>query len=149
MSFSEAVGKTSQIKDALCAGLGALGKDSEKIHFSQTRDINGSVDLDAATKQFYPNENRWDYVVGYREKAYFFEIHPASPGEVENVRKKYEWIQNWLKNQAPNLDRKKNDKGKAFYWIYTNKFSILRNTSEYRKAAGLGLIPQREFREKD
>ena len=147
MTFEDAVKATPQICDKYCTGLKALGKHSAKIKFSCSAEIDGSVNIDEATKQYYPNDYRWDYVVGYKGRTYFFEIHPAATSQVDVVKRKYEWLKNWLRNDAPKINslEKANN---AFFWIYTNRFDIPYTSTQYKKAVAMGLKPIREFVEK-
>ena len=148
MSFQEAVESTEQIKAAYHTGLKALGRYSGKVIFLDAPSIDGSVDIDSATQKYYPNEHRWDYVVGYKGKAYFFEVHPASSGEVKTMKAKFSWLKKWLQQEAPALSSIINDSGRAFFWIYTKGYAIPKGSVQYRAAAEMGLIPVKEYREK-
>ena len=69
-----------------------------------------------------PNSNRWDYgiglptVQGRGEAVLWLEVHHASSGEAKAVIKKLEWLQLWLREQAPRLDALR----KTFVWQLSN-----------------------------
>ena len=64
MNFTDAIQSIPEIADCLENGLQALGTNSRKIKVHSTRDLAGSVDIDACLKRIYPNDPRWDYVFG-------------------------------------------------------------------------------------
>ena len=130
--FKEAVEATPDIKGGFCNGLQALGKNSIRVKTSNTLLLNGSVDIDACTKELYPNEARWDYVVGFDSHAYFLEIHPAITGEVESMIKKKQWLDSWLNEKAPTLKKLAVN---VFYWIPSGRCKILKTSKQYRKLA--------------
>ncbi len=131
--FKEAVEATPDIKDGFCNGLQALGKNnSKRVKASDTRLLNGSVDIDACTKELYPNDARWDYVVGFDSHAYFLEIHPASTGEVESMIKKKQWLDSWLNEKAPTLKKLAVN---VFYWIPSGRCKIQKTSKQYRMLA--------------
>ena len=118
--FKEAVERTPDIQNGYRIGLKALkGKDAGCVTAENTRMVDGSVDVDACTRDLYPNEARWDYVVGYRGCAYFLEVHPA--------------LRNWLTMQAPALKTLQN--GKSLYWVPSGKHNILPNSPQSRMLA--------------
>lgn len=52
--------------DAVCDGMGAV-EAGHRDYFDAAirRDIADSLDLDAATKDLHPDDNRWDYLLGH------------------------------------------------------------------------------------
>lgn len=133
--FKEAIQKTAEIKDALKPGLQALGANREKVQVKDTRQCQGSVDLDNHLKNQYPNDNRWDYVFGYSDLAYFIEVHPAHTSEVRTVIQKLQWLKQWLKIKAPDVHGLE----KKYSWIATNGMHILKDSREARLLAENGL----------
>lgn len=132
--FKEAVERTPDIQNGYRIGLKALkGKDAGCVTAENTRMVDGSVDVDACTRDLYPNEARWDYVVGYRGCAYFLEVHPAHTCNVKEMIKKAEWLRNWLTMQAPALKTLQN--GKSLYWVPSGKHNILPNSPQSRMLA--------------
>ena len=139
-TFKNAVLATSEIETAYKPGLRALGKNSSKIHTQNTQDLNGSVDIDAATKEKYPNENRWDYCIGYKNQALFIEVHPGSSSEVGTILKKLDWLKKWLMYKAPEINSIKANK--AFFWVTSGNVSLLKGSSQYRAAVSNNILPQ-------
>lgn len=144
VGFRENVADTQEIASCFKEGLGGVkGADKSKIVCPNTRDINGSVDIDGCLAKQYPSENRWDYAIGYQEKCYFVEIHPASTSEIDTVINKLTWLKAWLKKQRSPL--LVNHAG--FYWVASGKVSINKNSPQARKLATSGMaMPARHCR---
>lgn len=139
-TFKQVVEETEEIKNGYQNGLKALGKYSSKVELGDTKQCNGSVAIDDCTASLYPQENRWDYVFSYRDKAYFVEVHSAHTTEVSVVLKKLQWLKDWLNSKAPEI-KKIQAKEKAFIWIQTNGNHILPKSSQNRLLAEKGLKP--------
>lgn len=139
-SFRKAVEATPDISKEFNQGIQALGSYSELVIPAYTRYLEGSVDIDSATKSIYPTEPRWDYAIAYSGEVYFIEVHPAISSEVAIVIKKLEWLKNWLKNKAPEIEKLRK-KENAYYWIQSKSFSIPKNSRQYRIAKKNGLLP--------
>lgn len=138
--FKNAVESTPEINNGYKVGLKALGNDSNKVQLGDTSKCSGSVDIDACTQAIYPQDNRWDFALGYNNKAYFVEVHGAFTGEVSVVLKKLAWLKNWLISKAPELNKLK-AKEQTFVWIQSNGNHILKNSPQNRLLAQNGLIP--------
>ena len=119
MSFVDAVRKTPEIAECLKAGLQALGSNRHKVKADATRSIIGSVDLDECLAQRYPNATRWDYVFGYKDRLYYVEVHQGRASEIENVIAKLDWLRQWRKQAATNLEDLKDRS--TYHWIFTGK----------------------------
>lgn len=132
-SFEETVKATDDIASGFRPGLQALGTNSVVIKAQNNRNINGSVDIDTTTSSFYPQAPRWDYVVGYKEYAYFVEVHPANTSNVNEMINKKEWLENWLATHAPKLKNKKSSA--PYYWVPSGKVAILKTSPQFRKIA--------------
>lgn len=137
MSFREAVEQTPLLKDHLKTGLKALGSHSKHVKLNEPRLCEGSVDIDQALERAFPQDNRWDYALGYHQKTYFIEIHPADTSEVETLLKKYQWLKIFLAQQAPKL----NQEPKEFYWIASGGVHILPDSRQAKRLAMSGLRP--------
>lgn len=135
MSFTTAVEQTSLLKDHLEKGLKALGSDSSRIKSTDFRKCEGSVDIDKALERIYPTENRWDYAIGYDGTTYFIEVHPADTSEVSTIEKKLQWLKDFLRDEAPELNKEK----RQFHWLATSGVHILSGSSQERKLAQLGI----------
>ena len=103
-TFKSIVQAIPAIAGAYREGLQALeSKDAGKVKPQNPRKLSGSVYLDKCLKTTNPHDARWDYVIGYREKAYFVEVHPANTSNVDEVVKKKKWLDVWLKTNALDL----------------------------------------------
>lgn len=132
------------IAGAYREGLQALeSKDAGKVKPQNPRKLSGSVYLDKCLKTTNPHDARWDYVIGYREKAYFVEVHPANTSNVDEVVKKKKWLDVWLKTNA--LDLKAMMAGTSYYWIASGKVAILPNSPQARKIAKNKLVLCKEL----
>jgi hypothetical protein len=140
MTFENAVKATPDIATGFRTGLTALlDKDKAKIGVSNTRLLDGSVDIDTCTKSQYPNDNRWDYALAYNKEVYFVEVHTANTGQVDTVLKKLKWLKGWLNNKAPNINELKAPI--PYYWIQSERFAILKQSPQYRRIAQAKLKP--------
>lgn len=132
--FRQAVEATPQIQNAYNSGLQALlSKERGKIQLSDTVDCEGSVDIDTTVRRLYPQDNRWDYCFSYKGEVFFAEIHSANTGEVDTVIRKLQWLKDWLRVQAPQLNQLKATSGPAYYWIQSKGFNILPGSAQYRR----------------
>jgi hypothetical protein len=142
MTFEEAVAATPDLDGAWRDGLGALRRaDKEHISAADPRLLSGSVDVDTALTKNYPNANRWDYGIGSRptnlkeEVVYWFEVHPASDGEVKVVLAKLTWLKTWLReNSVPLGSMRRN-----FIWISSGRTSFTSTSPQQRQFALQGL----------
>lgn len=143
-TFKSIVQAIPAIAGAYREGLQALeSKDAGKVKPQNPRKLSGSVYLDKCLKTTNPHDARWDYVIGYREKAYFVEVHPANTGNVDEVVKKKKWLEVWLKTNA--LDLKAMMAGTGYYWIASGKVAILPNSPQARKIAKNKLVLCKEL----
>lgn len=137
--FQKAVEVTPDISTAYRSGLQALKRsDRSLIAVSDPWILDGSVDVDTAVQEKYPNENRWDYAIGYSGKVCYVEVHPAYTSEVSVVENKLRWLKTWLKGNAPLLDAIPKV-APAFVWVQTGKGGILPRSSQARKLAAMGI----------
>ena len=68
-NFQKAVEGTPEISTAYRSGLQALKRsDRSSVAVSDPWILDGSVDIDTAVQEKYPNDNRWDYAIGYSGK---------------------------------------------------------------------------------
>lgn len=144
ITFKSIVQAIPAIAGAYREGLQALeSKDAGKVKPQNPRKLSGSVYLDKCLKTTNPHDARWDYVIGYREKAYFVEVHPANTSNVEEVVKKKKWLDVWLNTNA--LDLKAMMAGTGYYWIASGKVAILPNSPQARKIAKNKLVLCKEL----
>ena len=143
-TFKSIVQAVPAIAGAYREGLQALeSKDAGKVKPQNPRKLSSSVYLDKCLKTTNPHDARWDYVIGYREKAYFVEVHPANTSNVDEVVKKKKWLDVWLKTNA--LDLKAMMAGTSYYWIASGKVAILPNSPQARKIAKNKLVLCKEL----
>lgn len=145
MTFKEAVEQTPQVAGAYKAGILAFGDYSSKVVVPENRLLGGSVDIDAATVELYPNDNRWDYAFDYNGEAFFIEVHTASTSETSTVLRKLEWLKVWLREQAPQINQLKSSRIPPFYWVQSKQYALPTHTPQYRKAMSAKLIPIKEW----
>ena len=137
--FQKAVEGTPDISAAYQPGVQALKKsDRYAVSTTDTRLLDGSVDIDTEVKEKYPNDNRWDYAIGYCGKMCYVEVHPAYTSEVSTVEKKLRWLKTWLKEKAASLDAVPKTTH-AFVWVQTKGGGILPQSSQAKKLAALGI----------
>ena len=138
-SFQKAVENTPEISSGYRPGVHALKKsDRSAIVVADTRLLDGSVDIDTAVQEKYPNENRRDYAIGYSGKVCYVEVHPAYTSEVSVVENKLRWLKIWLKEKVPLLDAIPKATP-AFVWVQTGKGGILPQSSQAQRLATLGI----------
>jgi len=138
--FKAAVGSTTVLSGAFCAGLGAVRPaDRARINAARPRALRGSVDLDATLKKLLPTDSRWDYGVGLAEskaeRVFWIEVHPATERGAAEVEAKLEWLKAWLREHAPAL----NALERTFVWIASGAVGISPKSSIRRRLATMGL----------
>lgn len=143
-NFKEAIESTEYICSSYCEGLKALGSNASKICVSHPKLITGSIDIDASSAKMCPHDNRWDYAIGYSNKVFYVEIHPAYTAEVTKMIAKLQWLKKWLKQMAPKLEQI--EKGIPPYsWIQSGKGGILPGSRQAKMAAAYGLKPMKQL----
>jgi len=106
----------------------------------------GGIDLDSVLRQHRPNDNRWDYGLGYKpangsEQAVWVEVHSVKTSEVSKVLNKLQWLKNWLNENAAQL-RQLSDRGDRdirYVWIASSGVNIPQNSPQARQLAQSGL----------
>ena len=137
--FRIAVSLTPDIAEGYCVGLTALNINSQAIQATNTRKLSGSVDIDACVKEKYAEEARWDYVIGFEANAIFVEVHSAETSEVNVVLAKLRWLRNWLKTQAPELEKIKSETNPPFVWIPSGRMNILPGSPQFMRLSQSGI----------
>ena len=132
MNFADAVRGAPELAECLRAGLQALGSNRRKISVDSTRNLTGSVDIDACLTRRYPNSPRWDYAFGYKDRVYYVEVHQGRTGEMENVIAKLDWLRRWREHSAKNLEHLKHQS--TYHWISTGRIdSAFAKNNRYRR----------------
>lgn len=140
--FEEIVNATPDVTRKCQKGLTALGSYSTKIEVEDSQLIDGSLDIDSSVKKLYPEDARWDYAISYNGKVYFVEIHPAMTGEVTKILEKLAWLKQWLRQQAPLINKIKAEV--PYHWVQVSNCTILSTSPQYRRLAAAGLFPKRK-----
>ena len=143
-TFKKAIEETSEIQHSYCAGkMAILNKERNKVELNEARKCGGSLFLDQCLidQGLYPNDNRWDYAIDYNGEVFFFEVHTACSSQVSIVLKKLEWLKDWLRNKAPEINALKATTKTPFYWVQSNGYHILPNSSHKRAVLQKGLKP--------
>lgn len=145
MTFKGCIESIPMISAAFKDGLKAVERrDVSKIKTNDSRMLSGSVYLDECLKVTFPHEARWDYIIGFKDMAYFAEVHPANTSNVDEVVKKKVWLESWISNHASILKTcmaKDN-----YYWIASGKIAILKNSPQARRIAKNKLILCKELK---
>lgn len=133
--LKDAVDITPDVQGYFCEGKGALEEGKDQISVEDNRKLSGCVNIDYATKDLYPQDNRWDYVIEYGENLHYVEVHSAyGQGKIDELKKKKVWLQSWLKNHAPFI--KKLAPMPEIYWVATGKVDLGKinfNSPQWRK----------------
>lgn len=128
-SFKAAVAATPALAGAHHPGVQAL-LPADKKRLAGAERATGSLALDDVLKAAFPNANRWDYGIGLPaakgEQVLWLEVHHAASGETDRVIRKLQWLKEWLRNEAPALDRMP----AKFIWQLSNSES---NPNDRRK----------------
>lgn len=135
--FKLAIESTPDLKDGYREGLRAMGHNSVKVSVMGRDGLMGSCDIDGCTNGLYPEAARWDYVIGYKQKAWFVEVHSASTSNVGDMIKKVEWLEQWLKTKGQKLAAIRKDY--IHYWIPSGKVCITKSSRQYHALAKHGL----------
>jgi hypothetical protein len=141
LTFKEAVEGTDDVKTCYQNGLKALGRHSSKIELSDTKQCQGSLNIDDCVARKYPALNRWDYAFSYKSEVFFVEVHSANTGDVRVVLRKLQWLKDWLHAHAPKINSLKAKNRTPYYWIQSNGFHIPNSSPQSRIAAQAGIKP--------
>lgn len=139
--LATAVANTPEVAGHYQIGLQALerkDRGENLIGYEDSKKIQGSVYLDKATENCkHPFPKRWDYVIEYDNKIYYYEPHPASSdGNINEVCGKADWLLWWLKNKAPEI-RALGTEG--LFWVHTGKCDIDKSSKQYKKLVDKGI----------
>jgi len=113
-SLGKALAKSplaAQVKQGLRA---VKDKDVALIEEGERSKISDSLDLDDATRQLFPNDPRWDYLlsVSTTGKLIGFEPHQARDAEIQVVIDKRRHSLEYLRNQLQPGERVSD-----WYWV--------------------------------
>ncbi|MDE0638542.1 MAG: hypothetical protein OXI43_22090 [Candidatus Poribacteria bacterium] len=133
MNFRDTIRNVPEIVECLKNGLQALERQHRsKIQYNSSRELKGSVYIDKCLEKRYPNENRWDYVFGYKDRIYYVEVHSAeNTRKVGEVTAKLEWLKRWLTRSAKSLEDLEDQS--TYHWISTRKTASSVKRGKYRQ----------------
>jgi len=134
----------TDVSDCLRPGLQALGQYSRLIHCNNPVQIEGSVDIDSCLMARFPNDNRWDYALGWNNTIYYVEVHHVCDSEVQTMINKYRWLRDWQNRQPNQHELKRNS---IVYWINSHDGgSITRNSKFIRMLSTAGIpLPRKNL----
>ncbi len=117
------------------AGLAAIPRSEgrRKIVARDTQHLLGSANIDEDCRTTFPNDNRWDFVIGYHKStgavAFFIEEHSATSGEVSCMDLKLNWLKQYL-NRPANATLKQLPR--QFHWVAHEGIKIPTHLPQYR-----------------
>ncbi len=133
-AFRKAVEATEQLEFRV--GLSAIkrGEGKGRIVPNDAKRLLGSADIDKDCERAYPNDARWDYVIGYARSqkaiAYFVEVHSAETSDVSKMEAKLQWLLGYLQGESQcELASLKRE----IHWVASGPVKILRHTPQFRK----------------
>lgn len=143
-TFEERIKHTPRLENAYKRGLQALSKDCrDKITVSDTYQLQGSADIDTTLQPYYPEANRWDYLVGYRNELHCIELHPACTSDIATILKKLDWLKGWLRGESGG---QLYDLRTHYHWIATGSINILPTSSSRKRLAEIGISPAKALK---
>lgn len=135
--FRAAILEVDGLASCIRDDLEALSRSERKC--IEIKGCQGSVNIDCCLREYFPNANRWDYVVGSNNKAFFIEFHRADTNQINVVINKLQWLRDWLNSNAQSLNNIR-AREKTFVWIPTGKNNITSRSSYARRVAQAGLL---------
>lgn len=94
----------STLRPRVKPGLGAvLSRDRRLIALTERPQVGDSLDLDSATREEFPNANRWDYLLSVPTASHIIglEPHSANDSEIRVVIAKKQHAIDYLVNHLP------------------------------------------------
>jgi hypothetical protein len=141
-TFKQAVEATPDVQNCYQEGkLAILRKERNKVDLTNPGKCGGSLFIDQCleNQKMYADESRWDYAIDYNGEVFFFEVHTASTSEVTTVLRKLQWLKDWLNQKAPEINILRSNS--PYFWVQSNGYHILANSSEDRRIRQKGLKP--------
>ncbi|MBC7226222.1 MAG: hypothetical protein H5T61_03195 [Thermoflexales bacterium] len=152
MSFQKAVAETPHLGlGAYRPGKQALGPDGDRIRCKKNGRFTGSVNLEKALKEKYPDDPLWDYGVGFQiergpEVAFWIEVHPAYTSEVSAFLSKLAWLKAWLQGNAKALwQLTQRNPRPAYFWLASGGVHIPKGSPQARRLRQAGIGYPREM----
>jgi len=117
-------------------GLRAIKQDEGggQISAKDPKRLLGSASMDVDCKPKYPNDARWDYVIGYERSkkviAYFVEVHSAETSGVSEIADKLAWLHEYLGRDAQAPLAKL---GREIHWVASGRVNIPKHTPQFKR----------------
>lgn len=96
--------------------------------------VRQSLDLDAALRDRYPNDPRWDYLLSTETLLFGVEPHKARGSEVGDVIRKKQSAEDHLRGQLRSHVRIQ-----KWLWVTRGKVTLGRTESAYRRLSKAGI----------
>lgn len=129
---------TSALVEQVEDGLGALERD-HRAHLDETirASFGDSLDLDEAMRPFFPNESRWDYLLGYTPagRVVALEPHSAHEDQVSVVIAKKKAAQEQLRGHL-----KKSASVAEWFWVASGKVQFAKTEKAIRRLDEHGIL---------
>lgn len=124
-----ALKSTSSLVHQVQDGLGGLANSHRNLIAQDVKtQIGDSLDLDAALQAAYPNDHRWDYLLGRSGKVLGLEPHSAKEDQVSTVIDKRKAARDHLKAHL-----KAGAKVHAWFWVASNRVEFANTERTIRR----------------
>lgn len=120
----------------LVAGLGAVrkGEGKDRIRAAAAA-LLGSANIDEDCRVAFPNDNRWDYVIGIQQAqtdmAVFVEVHSAESSDVSKMEDKLNWLLTLFLRRAPQAAL--SQLPREIHWVASGRVNIPKHLPQYKK----------------
>ena len=134
-AFRDAIEQTGCLN--FKAGLSAIkrGEGRGDITAKDNSKALGGADIDGDCRDAYPNDNRWDYALGYNRSneaiAFFIEVHGAGSHDVDIMEKKLNWLQKTFLQRASS--RMLSCLKREYHWVLHGRFNIPKHVPQYKE----------------
>lgn len=130
-----ALESSSCLVEHVQAGLGAIEKSHRVLIAEDVKiQIDESLDLDAAIQPNFPNDNRWDYLLGHNGKVLGLEPHSAKDDQVSTVISKRIAAKDHLKSHL-----KPGSRVHAWFWVASNRVEFANTERTTRRLDESGI----------
>lgn len=117
-------------------GLDAIksGEGKGQIEAKDPRALRGSVRMDDDCQSAFPNDSRWDYVIGVAraesDAAFFVEVHGADTSDVSKLADKFRWLRDYLERPRQVALR---SLPREVHWVAHDGVKILKHSPQYKR----------------
>jgi hypothetical protein len=129
---------TSALMEQVVDGLGALER-AHRVYLHETirASFGDSLDLDEAMRPLFPNQNRWDYLLGYTpaRRIVALEPHSAHEDQISVIIEKKKAAQEQLRGHL-----KKNAVVAEWFWVASGKVQFAKTEKAIRRLDEHGIL---------